>query len=179
MKLLTTLGAMLVLLTTAFAQEGMMDMSPPKEMSQLSFLVGKWKADLDFYFAGPEPMKGTGTVETKLDLDGRFYRGDHKYSPPGMPAMSGLQLMTFDPASKKWTGWWFDGTTPYELEMTGELKGNVLTMVSKPSSMPGSDQKMVIKLIYEKVGDTKVKFDLMMQQGDQWAPLIKGTYTKA
>jgi hypothetical protein len=176
-RILVALCAALLVVPFARAQDDAMMQPVPDEMKLVSFMTGHWEAKLKMTW-GPEPVEGTGTSHGEMVLDGRYVRSMHTYSPPGMPPMTGMHVMTFDPAQKKWVAWWFDSTSPGALEMSGDLVGDTLTMVSKPTEMPGMPGPFVMRTTWKKASDTRYSFKLEMQQGDQWSTLMEGDYVK-
>ncbi|MBX3119104.1 MAG: DUF1579 family protein [Fimbriimonadaceae bacterium] len=169
----------LVLFTSVLvsAQDHMMDMSPPKEVSKLDFMLGKWTGSYTSYMEGME-MSMKGTIVTKKAVGGRYVQSDHTYSGKGMPEMSGMHMASYDPETKEYFGYWFDSTAPGAMEMRGNFMGATLRMVSKPTAVPGMPEPIVMRAWYTKVSATKIDFLLEMKMGNDWAPMMKGTMTK-
>jgi hypothetical protein len=164
----------------AHAQEGMMDMTPPKELAQIDWMLGTWKANLTM--PAMEPGGKPATMKTTLtiakSLGGRYHSGK-VFMDDGEMKMEGLHLLTFDAAKKEWKAWWFDSAAAGAMEMTGTLNGDVLEMVSKPTPMPGMGD-VTMRATWSKAGARELAFKLEMKQPDgKWGAILSGTYKKA
>lgn len=158
-------------------------MKPPKEMGQVSWLLGKWDGDMEFSFGGP-PTKGTGTIEFKMTMKGRYMEGTHTYTEKTIGYQEGASLMTFDPEKKKWRAHWFDSTTAEIMEVKGDLTGNKISLESGPMDQPMMGGAFRYRNSYEKSGKGFVMMLDMVQTKDgkdvgAWVNIIKGTFTKA
>jgi hypothetical protein len=160
----------------AIAQEGTMDMKPPKEMSLAAFLLGNWTGSMTFYDQG-KTTKSTGTIVGKRALGGRYVSSDHTYRMGGM-TMTGMHLLTYDPSEKAWKAWWFDSAAPGAMELTGDFSGNKLVMTSKPTPIPGMPNPASFRATWVKVSAKKLDFTLEMKGGETWGKVIVGSYSK-
>ena len=172
-----TILEILILVSAAVSRA--QDMAAPiaKELDQIKFMTGKWKAEMTMMM-GPQEEKGSSTVEGRLSLGGRYVEADHTYASPSLGKMVGKQMMGYNAEKKSFYAYWFDSMGDGALEMWGNWSGNKLVMTGKPFEMPGMPP-MVMRATYTKHSDTKYDFLLEHQQGDKWAPLMKGTYTKS
>src|SRR5688500_14348991 len=104
MKTLAILVSSILLSGMALAQEGaaqMPDMTPPKELQKMHAMIGTWKGKEKHFEPGnTTPIEVDSTVVNTLVLGGHFIRGEYKTSIPGMGEFSGLQMISFDPATK-------------------------------------------------------------------------------
>jgi hypothetical protein len=171
MKYLTSV-ALLLLTAFGLAQEGMMDPTPPKEMEQVSWLTGEWECKKLLMHFGGQTTETTGKTSGKMILNGRYLQSMNTYEMPGMGQLAGVFMVTYNPAMKMWVGHWFDSTAPEAMVLTGTLENNKLTLTSKAAEMMPE-----MRSTYTKDGDS-VKFMLEMKQGEAWAPLMEGTFTK-
>jgi hypothetical protein len=69
--------------------------------------------------------------------------------------------------------WWFNDTSRHPMELSGDVTGNKLVLLSNPSS-PGP----VFRATYETTADGKLTYLLEMKMGDTWNKLFLTTYTK-
>ncbi len=168
-----------LLLVSAFvlAQDGMMSMTPPKEVAKLDFMTGRWSGTFTSHM-GPAEEAVKVTMVGKRSVSGRYIQCDYTMDSKSMPNMSGLQLATYDESTKDYLAYWFDSTAAGAMEMHGNFMGNTLRFISKPTPMPGMDQPVVMRTWYTKVSATKVEFLLEMKQGDAWVPVMNGPMTK-
>lgn len=166
-----------VFAAAAFGVQAQMGTPIPKEVEGCKFMLGVWEADMTMAFMGQE-SKGKAKVVNSMAVGGRFLRGDHQYEVPGMGTNHGMQMLTYDGGKKKWVSQWFDSTDAGFMEMEGDWVGNTMTLTSKPTPMAGSDQAMIMRAIYKKIDDKTMEFRLEMKQGDQFAPMMWGTYKK-
>jgi len=88
------------------------DMKPPPrpaELDKLSMFVGTWSTESEMTMKGSDkPMKGTGTSTSEWACDQRFLMGRMTGNMGDMGTMTGVEMWTWDPGSKKYKQWWFD-----------------------------------------------------------------------
>ncbi|MBI5706040.1 MAG: DUF1579 family protein [Armatimonadetes bacterium] len=156
-------------------QEGMMP--PPKELAALNYMLGSFTGKMDFYMGGPNPTKSKGSVRTAKTMGGMWVEGHHTYDMGGMK-MDGRQLLSYDPAKKQYVGYWFDQAAPGAMELSGNIAGGKLVLISKPTPVPGMQGDQVFRATYSKKGAKSYDFRLEMKSGDKWDPMIVGVYTK-
>ncbi|MGI8924286.1 MAG: DUF1579 family protein [Fimbriimonadales bacterium] len=164
---------------TASAQHEMMDMKPPPEMKKVEWMVGEWTTSFKMYPPGEgmEPMSSTGTSSTKMALGGRYLHTMATFSMGDMGSFEGMQMLSYDPDAKKWKATWFDSMSSAGMEMTGDLVGHTMTLISKPTPMHGMGDQ-TFRATATKVSDREMSFLLEMKDGDKWTKMIEGTYTK-
>ena len=159
----------------AQAQEGALNLKPPKEFGQVRWFLGKFAGNETLYFGGA-PQKSKGTIHNVIAIGGNWLEGKHTYATP-QGTINGLHLLTYDSTAKMFKAYWFDQTTPEAMEMSGKLSGDTLTMISKPVSM-GGPEKVIMRAMWKRDGARKLAFRLEMQQGPKWSPMIVGSYTR-
>lgn len=164
--------------TSAFAGQGMQVPPVPKEFAKVAFMSGTWSGNLKIYGMGPNPTPGTSRVVCKRTLDNRYLQSNHVMSMGQMGKMEGMHLISFDPIKKVFVAFWFDSSSPGVLEVSGNFNGSVLTMVSKPTVIPGMPDPMTMRAIYDKRSDKHYIFRLESKQGTTWKPMIVGEYRK-
>lgn len=152
-----------------------MDMTPPKELQSVAFMLGTFRGTETYTFGGP-PEKGTAVIRSAKGVGGRYIVGNHSSKSKSM-TMEGMHMLTYDKEMKKYRAWWFDNASSYAMELSGSLKGNTLTMTSTPTPMPGMEPA-VFRASWTKTGPRKVKFVLQMQQGTAWVTAMEGNYSR-
>lgn len=157
-----------------FAQEMMPP--PPPELKQAEFLVGNWEGTEDMFWMGPK-MTSKSTNQTSWQLNDRHLISRVSYDMGGS-MVHGMFVATYDPDKKMWVGWWFDGGAANAMEMSGNLVGDKLVMISKPVPVPGLSGDQTFRSTWWMNGD-KLRFNLDLKTEDKWSPMIDGTYTKA
>src|SRR5688572_24149174 len=173
MKLLTPI--LLVVASSAIAQQ--MDMTPPKELNAIKYMLGTWTGTEKYTMGGP-PETGTSTVVSSMGVGGRFVTGTHTAVSKSMK-LHGMHLMTYDPQIKKYRAWWFDNMSSEAMELTGGFIGKSLVMTSKPIAIPGMEGLHSFRAAWTQTGARSLTFLLRTRQGDApWTTAITGKYTK-
>lgn len=174
MKLISSL-VLVVAGVTAIAQDPGMMMAPPKEVKQLSWMLGTWTGTNTSNMSGT-PEKAACTVKTEWSCGGRFLKTTFSTKMMGSK-FEGVQMTTFNPESKEWTTIWFDSMTPQDMHSKGTIKGNTITFISDPMPMPDGSSG-VFRSQWTKMSNTHMTFRLDMKQGEEWSKLISGSYRK-
>jgi hypothetical protein len=154
------------------------DMTPPKELGEFSWLLGEWEADMKAYQPGStEAIGGRGTMVVTMALGGRYIRAEHTFELPGMGQMTGLDLTTYDPATKQWHTHWFDSLSPSPMHFVGTRERDTTVAICKDYGIHGMP-KADFRATYTKLSAVKTTFLLEMKMGDAWSKLLEVTYTK-
>ena len=161
--------------------QGMPDMSPPAEMNAVQFMTGNFKGNVNFYFNG-QKAASTCTSKAERELNDRYLHTMITYEMP-MPGtkpmkMQGMHMLTYDPQAKQYVAYWFDGTVPYAMHMTGNFDGDKLVLISDPTPMEPGGPLGVMRSSWWKTSKG-VGFSLEVKNGDAWSPLMDGEFTKA
>ncbi len=168
--------AALVCMSAVIAQEMTMA-PPPKELGWVEFLNGTWSADMTMMDPSGKASKGKGRIATRRSMGGMYFESDFSMKMDGMD-FYGKQLLSYDAQKKGFVAWWFDSVAPGAMEMHGNMDGKMLRMVSTPTPVPGMPEKVVFRVTYTKLSSARVDFKLEMKQGDTWAPMMNGVFTK-
>ena len=171
--------SVLALLTVAIAIPGISQgpMPAPKELKLLGFMKGNWNVSLKMYQDGKDVGTAKGTMTVQESLDGMCLEAKHDTDMGGMK-MKGLQLTSYDPAKKQFVAYWFDNMGPGALEMRGALKGQTLTLESKPQVIPQMG-KMAFRATTSLKSANVVSFRLETNQGKGWQKMLEGPMTRS
>jgi hypothetical protein len=167
MRMIAAITMGVVLSVPIAAQE------PPKpgpEHKVLKKLEGLWDTTLK---AGG--MESKGTMTYKMELGGLWLVGSLETDLGGQK-FSGKGLDTYDPAKKKYIGYWFDSmsATPLALEGTYDKAKKTMTMVGQG---PGPDGKpMRWKSVSTMPDDDTI--NMRMYVGDTKEPMFAVTYKR-
>jgi hypothetical protein len=180
MKTLAVLVSTLLLGGMALAQETpqMPDTKPPKELEKMHPFIGTWKGKEKHFEPGnTTPIEVDSTVTNTLALGGHFIKGDYKTAMPGMGEFSGMQMVSYDPATKKYLIYWFDSWSNFGLRGEATSTGPSFVFTSDEFDMPGMG-KTKMRISMTTVNATTFTMSVEMQMGPQWHKFLEGTYTK-
>jgi hypothetical protein len=178
MKTLAILVSTVLLGSMALAQEGMPDMTPPKEMEKLHGLVGTWKGKEKHFEPGnPTPLESDASITNTLTLGGHFLRGEYKSSIPGMDEFTGMQMISYDPETKKYVIYWFDSMSNTGLRGEASTGGPKWVFVTDEVDMPGMG-KTKMRITTTTVNASSFTMTVEMRMGDAWHKFLDGKYTK-
>lgn len=176
MKSLICLSFVVACVSNAFTQDPS-TYATPKEVSQLDWMLGNYGGSMKFTMPGASPIDTKCNIKAGKTLGGRFVQSAVSYDLMGMKA-EGMQLLTYDPAIKKFRGWWFDSMTSEGMEMDGTLSDGTLVMVSKPMNIPGMGLA-TYRATWKKASEKVVAFTMESKDGDKWVVIIEGKFEKS
>ncbi len=145
----------------------------PNPLDNLAFMQGDWSGKQNFNNQGGPPMVGDATDRIEIGIAGKYLCEMLSTTLPGRKPTDTRHFISFDKQSGKYTAWWFNDTSTHPSELTGDLAGNKLVLLSS-SSGPGP----VLRATYESPSANTLTFLLEMKQGDNWAKLFLTTYSK-
>lgn len=175
----TLLTAALLASTFANSSQEPMMPPPPKELKALGWLLGDFTSDLKSFEPGKaEGSPSPGTVKSTMSMGDMYIESRFTADMGGMP-MTGVQLTTYDAAKREYVAYWFDSMSPGVLELRGQLKGSVLTLVSKPAAIPGMPGKHSFRATSGLKGAGKYLFRLEMNSGQGFSKMMEGMNTKS
>ena len=179
MKTLAFFASTLLVASMALAQEPQMpDMKPPKEMEKLHGMVGTWKGkEKHFDPSGAEPTETESTIVNKLVLGGHFIQGEYKSSMAGFGEFSGMQMLSYDPQTKKYQMVWFDSMSNIGMKGESSSTGPEYVFVSEQMDMPGMG-KTRMRVTTTVKSATMFTMKIEMQTGETWTKFLEGEYTK-
>lgn len=167
MRMIAAITVAVVLSVPGMAQE------PPKpgpEHKVLKKMEGSW--DTTMKFGG---MESKGSMTYKMELGGLWLIGSLE-SDLGGQKFSGKGLDTYDPAKKKYIGYWFDSmsATPLAMEGTYDKETKTMTMVGEGPGPEGKTAKW--KSVSTMPDDDTI--NQSMYVGDGKEPMFTVTYKR-
>jgi hypothetical protein len=155
----------------AFGQQP--DVQPADALSKLSFMQGDWAGKQDFNTGSEPAMVGDATDRIELGIANKYLCEILSTTLPGRKPTDTRHFISFDRQTQKYTAWWFNDTSYHPTQLTGELTGNKLVLMSDPSA-PGP----VLRATYENPSAEKLTFLLEMKSGENWTRLFLTIYSK-
>ena len=155
----------------AIAQQGATP--APNPLDNLSFMQGDWSGKQNFNNEGGPAMVGDATDRIEIGIAGKYLCEMLSTTLPGRKPTDTRHFISYDKQSGKYTAWWFNDTSTHPSELTGDLTGNKLVLLSS-SSGPGP----LLRATYESPSVNTLTFLLEMKQGDNWTKLFLTTYAK-
>ena len=142
-------------------------------LSGLSFMQGNWSGQQDFNTTSGAKMIGDATDNISVCIKEKYICEMLSTTLPNRKPTDTRHFISFDKQTGKYTAWWFNDTSVRPMELTGEVAGNELVLLSDASA-PGP----VLRATYELTPENKLTFLLEMKQGDSWVKLFLTTYSK-
>jgi hypothetical protein len=167
MRMIAAITMAAVLSVPVIAQE---PSKPGPEHKVLKKMEGSWDTTMKF-----GDMESKGTMTYKMDLGGLWLVGSLE-SDLGGQKFSGKGLDTYDPAKKKYVGYWFDSmsTTPLAMEGTYDAEKKTMTMVGEGPGQDGKPAKW--KSVSTMPDDDTIS--MSMYVGDAKEPMFTVTYKR-
>jgi hypothetical protein len=148
-------------------------MTPADALAKLAFMQGDWAGNQDFNMQGGPAMVGAATDRIDLGIAGKYLCEMLSTTLPGRKPTDTRHFISYDKQTGKYKAWWFNDTSYHPMELTGDLTGGKLVLMSDPSA-PGP----VLRATYENPTPDKLTFLLEMKNGDSWTKLFLTTYAK-
>lgn len=168
MKLALALVTLLSLSVIASTQE----LAPPKEISNLSWIVGTWSGSGKISFGGNEtPITSTATVS----IDGQFLKAVTADSSSGF-TLSKTTMTSWEAAKSQYTSYSFTNIAPTARIAHGKSETDKMVMVSEPWTAEG--MTAVFRESLSKVSDKKIELVLEMKMGEKWSQMLDIVLTK-
>jgi Protein of unknown function (DUF1579) len=147
-------------------------MQPTEALAKLSFLQGDWAGKQDFNTGGTA-MVGDATDRVELGIAGKYVCEMLSTALPGRKPTDTRHFISYDKQTGKYTAWWFNDTSYHPTQLSGDLEGNRLVLMSDAAA-PGP----VLRATYESFKADTLTFHLEMKSGDNWTSLFLTTYSK-
>ena len=149
---------------------------PGPEHQVLARLAGRWKGAEKMYPSpwAPEGSDAVGIIEAEMQIDGFFLISNYKQTVGGQQTFLGHGVYGWDAQKQSYTMHWFDsmGMDPGAPAL-GTLEGNVLTFRSES---PMGKHRFVYT--FSEGGGHHFAM-AMSKDGENWQPLMEGTYEPA
>lgn len=155
----------------AFGQQ--QDVQLADALNKLSFMQGDWMGKQDFNTGGGPAMVGDASDRIELGIANKYLCEMLSTTLPGRKPTDTRHFISYDQRAQKYTAWWFNDTSNHPTQLTGELAGNKLVLMSD-SSVQGP----VLRATYENPTGDKLTFLLEMKTGENWTRLFLTTYSK-
>ena len=163
----------LVLCASALANGQQAATASANPLDNLSFMKGDWSGKQDFETGGGPAMVGDATDRIDIGIAGKYLCEMLSTTMPGRKPTDTRHFISYDKQSGKYTAWWFNDTSTHPSELTGEVTGKKLVLLSTSFG-----RGPVLRATYESPSENTLTFLLEMKQGDSWAKLFLTTYTK-
>ncbi len=118
-------------------------------------------------------MVGDATDRIEPGIAGKYLCEMLSTTLPGRRPTDTRHFISFDKQTGKYTAWWFNDTSYHPTQLTGDLAGNKLVLMSDASA-----QGPVLRATYENPTPDKLTFQVEMKNGDKWTSLFLTTYAK-
>lgn len=138
------------------------EMSPPKQVSDLSWLVGTWAGNGKITFGGREVA-----IETLMTVsfDGQFLKAVSIDKSAGFK-MTKTCMIGWDPLKSEYASYTFTNMAPTARIAHGKLEGDKLVMVSDPWEAEG--MTTIARESMSKMPAGKSGFAMEFKKGDKW-----------
>ncbi len=156
---------------SAFAQQPAIQ--PADALAKLAFMQGDWAGKQNFNTDGGPAMVGDATDRIEPGIAGKYLCEMLSTTLPGRRPTDTRHFISFDKQTGKYTAWWFNDTSYHPTQLTGDLAGNKLVLMSDASA-----QGPVLRATYENPTPDKLTFQVEMKNGDKWTSLFLTTYAK-
>jgi hypothetical protein len=164
---------LLLACTSAFAVAQQAATPPPNPLDKLAFMQGDWSGKQDFNTSGVPDIVVDAVDHVEIGIAGKYLCEMLSTAMPGRKPTDTRHFISYDKQSGKYTAWWFNDTSTHPSELTGDVSGNKLVLLSS-SSGPGP----VLRATYESPSANTLTFLLEMKQGENWTKLFLTTYSK-
>jgi hypothetical protein len=148
-------------------------LQPADALNKLSFMQGNWVGKQNFNTDGGPAMVGDATDRIEVGIAGKYLCEMLSTTLPNRKPTDTRHFISFDKQTGKYTAWWFNDTSYHPTQLSGDLTGNKLVLMSD-SSAPGP----VLRATYENPTPDKLTFQVEMKNGDKWTSLFTTTYAK-
>jgi hypothetical protein len=148
-------------------------LQPADALNKLSFMQGNWVGKQNFNTDGGPAMVGDATDRIEVGIAGKYLCEMLSTTLPNRKPTDTRHFISFDKQTGKYTAWWFNDTSYHPTQLSGDLTGNKLVLMSD-SSRPGP----VLRATYENPTPDKLTFRVEMKNGDKWTSLFVTTYIK-
>jgi len=153
----------------AFAQE----MKPPKEVSDLGWMVGTWTGSGKISFGSQEVAI---TTTMTVSFDGQFLKTVSTDKSGGF-TMTKTVMVGWDAKKNQYDSYTFTNMAPKARIAHGKMDGNKLVMESEPWEAEG--MTAVARETMSKISDTKTGLMMEFKNGEKWDKGMDFVLTKS
>ena len=168
MKRLLTAALLIMPMVSVFAQ----DMSPPKEVKDLGWMVGTWSGSGKMAFGGHETEI---TTTMTVSFEGQFLRAVSTDKSAQFTTTK-TTMTGWDAAKGQYTSYSFTNFAPTARIGHGKLDGSKLEMTSDPWEAEG--MTAVVRETMSNISDTKCGLLMEFKNGDKWVKAMDYVLTK-
>jgi hypothetical protein len=168
MKRLLSATLLIVSIIPAFAQ----DLNPPKQITDLKWMVGSWSGTGQISFGGHStPITSTYTGS----FDGQFLKLTSIDTSSGSH-LTKTTMMGWDANKHEYVSYTFTNMAPTARIARGTMHGSKLIMISQPWHAEGFTT--VSRETMSKLSDTTFGMKLDLQTGNKWQTGMDFVLTK-
>ena len=149
------------------------DLKPAEALKMLDFMKGKWSGKQEFVIPNGS-MVGDATNDIDDAIGGRYLCEMLSTTLNGRKPTDTRHFITYDAKAAKYKAWWYTDTTVGPMEFEGNMDGNKLVMLSKPTD----PARPVLKVTYDAPATKTLTYTLEMKSKEGWTRLFVITYTK-
>lgn len=164
-------------LAGALQDSGLPPMGAPKEMKEVAFMVGSWKADFQMKMGPQSPWQSSpSTLVVEKILSGSALRSIFASNFMGMD-FDGIATLTYNRDTGKWQNTWVDNMGAFQTYSEGEFKDGKLVMEGD-STQQGQPVKLRETTQVVNASEYHWHMDMSMDGGKNWFTTLKATYKK-
>lgn len=150
------------------------DQEPPKEIKDLSWMVGTWTGTMPMEMEG-QKMDVKASVVVTMDM--KFLKLV-TVNDMGFFKLNEVTYAYWDAKAKKYAMNTYTDMADTPRYEDGDYKDGALVTVSKPWEVPGMAEPTTSQSTIKKVSDTEITVILEFKQGDKWVTVMKGNMKK-
>ena len=160
-------------IVSAAVLSGAQEMSPPKELKKLDWLLGNWSGKVKWTMPG---MAGESDMKLTVTMDGMFQKQVSIMTMDGQESLE-TSYVGWDPKKKVYSSWTFTNFAPTPRVEKYVISGNKIVATSQPweVGMPGGPTSSRATMIRS---GNKFSVSLEFMMGKKWTKVGSGTFTK-
>jgi hypothetical protein len=147
---------------------------PTDAHEKLAALAGEWEGP-EVLAPGPgmpDERQARGHFDNRIDLDGFYLINNYTEEREGEVIMRGHGVYGYDPHRERYTMHWFDSMGFPPREILGRWDNAALTFEAQ-------SEKGWARYIYQILNNDRFTFSILVStDGEQWQPLMEGTYDR-
>jgi len=165
-------GIIFLAMSGAIACAQQQAMQPADALNKLAFMQGDWAGKQDFNTGGAA-MVGDATDHIEPGIAGKYVCEMLSTTLPDRKPTDTRHFISYDAKAGKYTAWWFNDTSYHPTQLSGDLTGNKLVLMSDAAGPAPT-----LRATYESPTADTLTFHLEMKSGDNWTSLFLTTYSK-